>query len=98
MYKYELKLQEAKAAGEEFSEIEEFFLYIVKEGGLKYLDMAGRFYLSLVKETEDPELLERLKNKMVVATELREMLDETLCRLIDDFMDDHEDKPFEETT
>lgn len=98
MYKYELKLREAKAAGEEFSEIEEFFLYVVKEGGLKYLDMAGRSYLSLIKETEDPELLERLKNKMVVATELREMLDETLCRLIDDFMDDHEDKPFEETT
>ena len=98
MFKYELKLQEAKAAGEEFSEFEEFFLYVVKEGGLKYLDLVGRCYLSMIEETEDPERLEQLKNKVVVATELREMLDETLCKLIDDFMDDHEDLPFGESS
>ncbi len=98
MFKYEVKLQEAKRAGQELTRFEEMFLWVARESGLKFLDLAGRCYLSMIEETEDPERLEQLKNKVVVATELRETLDETLCKLIDEFREDHLESPFEESS
>ncbi len=89
MYKYEEKLKKAKKRGDEISEAEEVFLRVSKESGLKFLDRSARFYLMFADEAEDQEEKDSQMCKAEVAMELSKILDEILCRFVDEFTSEH---------